>query len=200
MTTPKILVVEDEGLIAMEISDRLRKLGYTVTDTVATGEEALAGTTRTKPDLVLMDIMLAGAVDGIETAARIRDRLEVPVVYLTAYADNATLARAQVTEPYGYVLKPFQERELKAAVEIALYKSRMEQERKKLINDLQSALAEVRTLRGIIHICPSCRRVRLDDNSWQRIEQYVQERTDAVFNNGICDTCGNGAASGEDRR
>lgn len=195
MTKQKILVVEDESIIALDIAERLRRLGYEVTATAVSGDEAMDAAIRTRPDLVLMDIMLPGAVDGIEAAARIRDRLEVPVVYLTAYADQATLARAQVTEPFGFILKPFQERGLKAAVEIALYKSRIERERKRLIDDLQSTLVKIKTIRGILPICPHCMRIRQDDNSRQPIEQYVQERTDAVFFHRVCEECSEGPIS-----
>lgn len=200
MTTPKILVVEDEAIIAMEISLRLKQMGYEVAGTAARGGEAMEAAMKTMPDLVLMDIMLKGPLDGIETAARIRELHGIPVVYLTAYADNATLARAQITEPYGYILKPFQERELKAAVEMALYKSRTERERKKLIGDLQSALAEIKTLRGLVPICSYCKKIRRDDNTWQRIEEYVQERSDAVFSHGVCDECADKVVSAEERK
>jgi two-component system cell cycle sensor histidine kinase/response regulator CckA len=126
MPVARIMVVEDESIVAMDIKMRLEGLGYGVTGTASSGEEAVALALRTRPDLVLMDIMLKGSIDGIEAAKRIKATLEVPVVYLTAYADEDTLQRAKVAEPFGYILKPFEERELRTAVETALYKHRVE--------------------------------------------------------------------------
>jgi signal transduction histidine kinase/CheY-like chemotaxis protein len=117
-----ILIVEDEHLVALDIQRGLERMGHRVT-VAYTGEHAqeLAATCRF--DLVLMDIKLDGSVDGIDAATHIRDSCDVPVIYLTAYADNATLARARATEPYGYVLKPFQEKELRAVIDMALQRA-----------------------------------------------------------------------------
>jgi len=127
MRRAQILVVEDENIIAMDLKTRLIALGYQVAAVVASGEEAIQRTETLRPDLVLMDIVLKGQVDGVQAAEQIRQRFGTPVVYLTAYSDNNTLQRARVTEPYGYILKPFDDRELRTAIEIALYKYRMEQ-------------------------------------------------------------------------
>ena len=126
MAKARILVVEDDNIIVMELEDRLQRLGYTVCATMASGEEALEKAEEMHPDLVLMDIRLKGAMDGIEAAAAIRARFDIPAVYVTAYADKDTLQRAKITEPYGYIIKPFEERELHIAVEMALYKHNME--------------------------------------------------------------------------
>jgi len=126
MANAQILVVEDEGIVAKDIENTLKKLGYAVPAIASSGEEAIKKATETLPDLVLMDIVLEGYMDGVEAAEQIRDRFDIPVVYLTAYADNKTLQRAKITEPYGYILKPFSERELYTAIEIALYKHQME--------------------------------------------------------------------------
>jgi two-component system cell cycle sensor histidine kinase/response regulator CckA len=126
MNETRILIVEDDNIIALELADRLRELGYSVCGQVASGEDAIAQAGELRPDLVLMDIRLKGALDGVQATAEIRDRFDLPVVYLTAYADADTLQRAKATEPYGYILKPFEERELHTAIEIGLYKHRME--------------------------------------------------------------------------
>ena len=126
MANAQVLVVEDEGIVAKDIQNTLKKLGYAVPAIASSGEEAIKKATETLPDLVLMDIVLEGYMDGVEAAEQIRDRFDIPVVYLTAYADNKTLQRAKITEPYGYILKPFSERELHTAIEIALYKHQME--------------------------------------------------------------------------
>ena len=101
-------------------------LGYTVSAIVSSGEEALKQTEKDQPDLVLMDIVLQGETTGIDTAEKIRLRFDVPVVYLTAYSDEATLEKAKVTEPFGYLLKPFSDSELHSTIEMALYKHRTE--------------------------------------------------------------------------
>lgn len=132
MDKAKVLVVEDEGIVAAVIKDTVINLGYDVPAVVFTGEEAVKKAEALRPDLVLMDIGLKGAMDGIQAAEEILKRFNIPVIYLTAYADKKTLQRAKITEPFGYILKPFEERELHTNIEIALYKYKVEQERKKL--------------------------------------------------------------------
>jgi PAS domain S-box-containing protein len=126
MIPVKILIVEDERIVARDIQSRLTRLGYAVVGVTRFGEEAVRLADELRPDLVLMDIRLEGAMDGVTAAQEIRDRWELPIVYMTAYADDETLARARVTEPFGYILKPFEERELRTAIEMALYKHQAE--------------------------------------------------------------------------
>lgn len=120
------MVVEDEGIIAQDIKNCLENLGYTVPDVVFTGHDAIDKAGKFRPDLVLMDIVLKGDIDGIETASEIRNLYNIPIVYLTAYEDDKTLKRAKMTEPLGYILKPFEERYLRSSIEMALYKHKME--------------------------------------------------------------------------
>lgn len=122
MTDPRILIVEDELLIAKSLSKKLNKLGYAVVDIVSSGEAVLNRLTEITPDLILMDIAIKGNLDGIETAAKIRQTHDIPVVYVTAYADDKTLERAEVTGSYGYILKPYKERELHATIKMVLSK------------------------------------------------------------------------------
>src|SRR5918998_5646729 len=126
MTQTRILVVEDESIVALDIQERLESLGYDVPTTVAAGETAIEQAGLLRPDLVLMDIQLQGRMDGIEAADHIRQRFGIPVVYLTANADHPTVQRAKVSEPFGYMIKPFEERELHTTIEVALYKHRAE--------------------------------------------------------------------------
>ncbi|MBE0517382.1 MAG: response regulator [Methanophagales archaeon] len=128
MADPQILVVEDEGIVATGIRNMLKDLGYTVPAVASSGKDAIKKAAEMRPDLVLMDIVLEGDMDGIEAAEQIRARFDIPVIYLTAYADETTVQRAKMTTPYGYLLKPFNERELHAAIEMALYKHMMERE------------------------------------------------------------------------
>lgn len=126
MADAKILIVEDEGIEALDIRYRLANLGYPVPDIAYSGEEAIQKIEEIRPELVLMDIMLHGGIDGITTSERIHARFDIPVVFLTAYADEDTLRRAKITEPFGYLVKPFKERELRVTIDVALYKHKME--------------------------------------------------------------------------
>lgn len=130
MTEAKILVVEDENIVALEIKKRLQKLGYIVPGVASTGEDAISKAEAILPDLVMMDIMLKGEIDGIHAAGEIKKRFNIPVIYLTAYSDEGTLQRAKLTEPYGYILKPFEEDDLRTAIEIALYKHQISNNKK----------------------------------------------------------------------
>jgi PAS domain S-box-containing protein len=125
MPLPKILIVEDEGIEALDLQQRLTNMGYTV-DVAVCGEEAIEKTGKMIPDLVLMDIMLPGKIDGVTASGEIRTRFDIPVVFLTAYADEDTVQRAKITEPFGYIVKPFKEREVQITIEMALYKCKME--------------------------------------------------------------------------
>ena len=126
MDGPSILIVEDERIVARDLQGTLEKLGYAVCGLAATGEDAVDLALGSRPDLVLMDIVLAGEMSGVDAAMKIREVADIPVVYLTAYADDATLQRAKVSEPFGYLVKPFEERELHTSIEMALYKHQME--------------------------------------------------------------------------
>ncbi|HME44002.1 MAG TPA: PAS domain S-box protein [Syntrophorhabdales bacterium] len=143
MAGEKILIVEDEGIVARETEYRLKDLGYTVCGVAASGAEAIKKAEKARPDVVLMDIMLKGEMDGVDAAEQIHSTLSVPVVYVTAHADETTVQRAKRTEPMGYLLKPFNERELHAAIEIAIYKHTTE----KIVKDREQLLAT--TLKSI---------------------------------------------------
>lgn len=319
MQKKKILIVEDEGIVALDLQNTLEKLGYEVTATAISGEEALDKAEKLTPDLVLMDIMLQGDMDGIETTSLMRSRFDVPVVYLTAYADEEKLERAKITEPFGYMVKPFQQNTLHTTIEMALLKhkmekelrerkewlsttlksigdgviaidgmgnlmfmnliaesltgwrkedaigkpmkevfhalseetgedlgssyedviqkgtvfesvnlrlitkegveipingtiapikddkigitgvvtafrdvserKRMEDEKEKLIRELQKALNKVKTLQGFLPICANCKKIRDDKGFWHSIEAYVRDHSEAEFTHGICDDC-----------
>jgi PAS domain S-box-containing protein len=137
------MVVEDEGIVAMDIRNSLEAMGYDICAAASSGEEALLKADETRPDLVLMDIVLKGEMDGIAAAGLIGGRFHIPVVYLTAYADDDTLQRAKITTPYGYITKPFTDRELHVAVEIALYRHQAETRIKKTEHRLAAVLRSV---------------------------------------------------------
>jgi CheY-like chemotaxis protein len=124
MEKAKILVVEDQNIVALNIKNKLKNLGYTVPDTAATGEEAIRKAELMNADIVLMDIKLKGDMDGIEAASEIKNRLGIPVLYLTASTDDEIYDRAKTTEPAGYISKPFREEDLHSNIEMALHKHR----------------------------------------------------------------------------
>ncbi|WP_375492601.1 ATP-binding protein [uncultured Nostoc sp.] len=128
MGQARILVVEDEVIVARTIASQLSQLGYIVTGTASSGKVAIAKASETQPELVLMDIILKGEMDGIATAIQIRQQLDVPVIYLTAYGDEHTLERAKITQPFGYIVKPFTTKDLRIAIEIGLLKHQLERE------------------------------------------------------------------------
>ena len=128
MTPTSILVVEYERIIAKGIEKRLKGLGYAVAGLASSGEEAVQKATDLRPNLVLMDIHLGAGMDGVEAAGAIRLRVNLPVVFLTAHSDDATLQRAKLTEPYGYVLKPYEDSDLQTAIEIGLYRHQMQKQ------------------------------------------------------------------------
>lgn len=142
-TKPTIVVVEDENVVAMDLVSSLERLHYRVAGVASSGEEAVALAERSRPGLVLMDIHLRGALDGIQAGQQIHERLAIPVVYLTAYSDQATLDRARVTHPFGYVLKPFEERELEVAIQMAVFRHDMERALRASENRLDAILASI---------------------------------------------------------
>ena len=126
MADARILIVEDDGIIAARLQSILEKLGYDIIGAVASGEEAIQKASESSPGLVLMDIYLAGDMNGIEAATEIHTQSDVPVIYLTAYSTDELLQQARITEPYGYLIKPIGDRELYATIEMALYRYELE--------------------------------------------------------------------------
>jgi PAS domain S-box-containing protein len=309
----RILIAEDDGIIAARLRGFLTKLGYVVPAVVASGEEAVRQAAAVRPELVLMDIRLGGDLDGIDAGGQIRKGLGIPLIYLTAYLDDTLLQRAKRTEPYGYLVKPVQDRELRATIEVALYKHRLdrqlreseeryravvsqavegitlfevetgclleannafqrmlgytpqevpaltiydvmehgraganpdlsvvikdrqaalgerrfvrkdgslidvdvsaslitrearsvvclvahditerkqaERQRESLVAELREALSQVKTLSGLLPICASCKRIRDDQGTWQSVETFIRDRSDAEFTHGLCPDC-----------
>ena len=140
----RVLIVEDEVIVALELQSHLENLGYEVAGTVTSGEEAVLHADALQPDLVLMDIRLSGKMDGIDAARQIRARYEVPIVFLTAFGDEQTLERAKAVGPFGYLLKPFEERDLFATIEVALSKHRTQRQLTERLDDLQQILDGLR--------------------------------------------------------
>lgn len=129
MSKVKILIVEDEAIVARDIKVCLNKIGYEVLGSYSSGEKALEAIEENQPELILMDIMLKGKMSGIDTSAVVKEKYGIPVVFLTAYADEKTISKAMVTEPYGYIIKLFKEIDLRTSIEMALYKFKKEKEK-----------------------------------------------------------------------
>jgi len=147
--TTAILVVEDEAIVAADIEMKITSLGYTVSAVATSGEGALALAPETRPALVLMDVHLDGRMDGIDAAIAIRERYRTPVIFVTAFADRKTLDRAKLAQPFGYLVKPFGERDLQVAIEMALGRQEIETRQEEDDEDqaLYAALASIRRRR-----------------------------------------------------
>ena len=189
MAHEKILIVEDEEIVVLDISSALESSGYVVAATANSGDDAVRKATEVMPDLVMMDIVLKGAFDGVDAADKIRALFNIPIIYLTAHTDESTLQRAKVSQPFGYVVKPFRERDLLITIEFALYQSAMEKERNALIHQLEEAMNDVKTLSGMLPICAACKKIRDDKGYWTHIEMYLKEHSDAEFTHSLCPDC-----------
>ncbi|WP_372680118.1 response regulator [Desulfosarcina sp.] len=185
----RILVVEDDPNVSTVLTARLESLDYLVCGTAETGLEAVSGVYRNNPDLVTMDILLKGEMNGIEAAAKIAEGSDVPIIYMTCLSDKQVFMRALATHPYGYITKPYDINELRSAIEIAVVKHKAAKAQKILITQLQNALEQVKTLSGLLPICASCKKIRKDDSTWQAIEDYITSHSNADFTHGICPEC-----------
>jgi CheY-like chemotaxis protein len=135
-----------------------------------------------------MDIQLRGDMDGIQAAEQIR-KLRVPLIYVSGHCDGPVLERAQRTEPYGYILKPYRTADLRISVEMSLQRYRAEQERMRLLQRFREVLASVKTLTGQLAICCYCKKVRDEAGNWPEIETYLMQHSDASFTHGMCPEC-----------
>lgn len=160
MSKTNVLVVEDESIVSKDIQHSLKKLGYNVVGAAATGEKAVELAQEKNPDIVLMDIMLKGDMNGIEAADQIRSAMNIPVIYLTAYADEGTLARAKVTEPCGYIIKPFKEIDIHTSIEMAIYKHKRDSDVRKE-RDMLYSLVENKDNKEFIFVKSNSRLVKL---------------------------------------
>lgn len=190
MKKAAIFIVEDELIVAEDIRQIINTLGYSVTGIARSGELAIEKVRETRPDLVLMDIHLAGAMDGVEAARQIYSLFGIPVIYITAHADDELLERAKVTEPYGYIIKPYDERELHSVIEMAQYKHGMEQrlqERERTIRALANAIPD-----AIMLLDPQKQVIAINETMAQWLGRNADQVTGfpvAEFNNdGSLDT------------
>ncbi len=194
----RVLVVEDEAIIALEIEARLTAMGYEVLDCVASGEEALEIVNSSLPDVILMDINIQGKLDGVMLAKTIREHYSIPCIFLTAYSDDLTIKRAAGSNPLGYLTKPFSDREVHAAIQIGLYREEKERELKaqrqeleRINKELKAALKNIEVLQGLLPMCAWCKSIRIDDGYWQEVSAYLASHTSAQVTHSICPDCAN---------
>ncbi|MBI2257939.1 MAG: response regulator [Flavobacteriia bacterium] len=162
MNPVNVLVVEDESIVSKDIQHSLKKLGYNVVGAAATGEKALELVRSEGPDIVLMDIMLKGSMNGIEVSEVIKKEFNLPVIFLTAYADESTLSKAKVTEPYGYIIKPFKEIDLHTSIEMALYKHKKVLELERERDFLYSLVDGKENLDGFVFVKSNHKLVKIN--------------------------------------
>ena len=162
MAQTNVLVVEDESIVSKDIQHSLKKLGYHVVGAASTGEQAVALAKEHVPDIILMDIMLKGEMSGIDAAEAIRKEANIPVIFLTAYADESTLAKAKVTQPYGYIIKPFKEIDIHMSIEMALYKHKKETEVLKERDMLYALVENKDSNKDILFVKSNSRLVKLN--------------------------------------
>ena len=162
MAQTNVLVVEDESIVSKDIQHSLKKLGYHVVGAASTGEQAVALAKEHVPDIILMDIMLKGEMSGIDAAEAIRKEANIPVIFLTAYADESTLAKAKVTQPYGYIIKPFKEIDIHTSIEMALYKHKKETEVLKERDMLYALVENKDSNKDILFVKSNSRLVKLN--------------------------------------
>lgn len=191
----RVVIAEDDYLVSKEISRAVKKIGHEVVAEVSTGEEAIEKTCELDPDVVLMDIQMPG-MDGLQASKDIQARCPTPVVVLTAYESQDLVERASDTGVGAYLTKPPNPLEVERAITISmarhsdmmtcreLYEKLSERTR-----ELEKALSEIKTLKGLLPICAVCKKVRDDQGYWEQIEVYVQARSEAEFSHSICPEC-----------
>lgn len=184
MEKARIMLVEDEAVIANDLKWRLEDMGYDVPFIIAEGETAVKKVKEVNPDLILMDIVLVGPIDGIETAEQIRSIADIPIIYITAYADEETLERAKITEPFGYLIKPVRNRDLHIAIKMALYKHAMEKESKEskkwfssVLNSICDGVITADTSGRVMYMNPVAEKL----TGWNQ-EDAVGNELEEVFN------------------
>jgi CheY-like chemotaxis protein len=189
VTPATILVVEDDINVAAVLEARLESFGYQVCEIARSGLKAIEAQDRHQPDLILMDILLEGDMNGIEAAEQISAKSDVPIIFITCLNDPSVLDKAIRTHPYGYLVKPYDNAELRSCIEIALVKHKAAKEREELIAQLEDALQQVRKLSGLLPICASCKKIRDKEGGWQQIEDYISDHSEADFSHSICPQC-----------
>ena len=185
MKKANILIVEDETIVAKDLELNLQRLSYKIIAKVATGEKAIEIATTQHPDLILMDIVLRGTMDGIEATQKIQESSDIPVIYVTAYTEDSVIEKAKATHPYAYLIKPVDIIELKIAIDLAL--NRYLAEKKRRLD--QKYLGGRALLDECLSICATCKRIRDEQEHWEQLESYISDRYKIKFSHGLCPEC-----------
>ena len=184
-----ILIVEDDENVAFVLKARLETYGHSVCAIAGNGPTAIRLARDHAPDLIIMDILLEGDMNGIEVAQRIMDQQDIPIVFLSCLSDREMVDRAIGTNPFGYIVKPYDNAELRSTIQITLIKHHAAREREALIARLEKALQEIKTLSGLLPICASCKSIRDEKGEWHLFEEYIKSHSEADFSHGICPAC-----------
>jgi DNA-binding NarL/FixJ family response regulator len=214
---PGILVVDDDASLQMELEESLLSLNYEVAGIADSGEDAVRMAAALNPDVILMDIMMPGGMDGIAAATEIKETSDAAIVFVTGFGEPEYIDRAKSLEPSGYVMKPFGDAEIQAAIEIALHRRAVEkkakqahealretnrrlekevskrktaeEEKDRAIATLQKTIRKIDTLKGLLPICAACKRIRDKKGEWRPLESYISEHSNADFTHDICPDC-----------
>jgi AmiR/NasT family two-component response regulator len=184
----RVLIVEDDFLVAQMVRGQLAQIGYEVAGHAVDGAQAVELIHKARPDVVLLDIKLL-TLDGLEVARRIQSRCPTPVVMLTAHAGMDLVREASMAGVGAYLVKPPNAREIERAITIARARFADLMELRRMNAELEAALAQVKTLSGLLPICAACKKIRDDHGYWHEVEAYVRAHTEAEFTHGICPDC-----------
>lgn len=184
----------------MELQDRLSRQGFSVCGSAHRGEEALERIPAARPDLVILDVNLGDGIDGIEASRQLREQIDIPVIFLTAYSDEGTMERAVSAEAACYLTKPFDERVLGANIKLAIHRHAVQRECRDAIHQqvtqmeaakrqLREVLSDVKQLTGPLPVCSGCKRIRDGQGSWHDLESFLSKPTNARLLQELCPTC-----------
>lgn len=188
MTNVKLLVVEDDALTRRFVERAVEEWGHEVVAFSDNADDAVTKAETLQPDVVLMDIELSGGGDGITAARRIQEKRRVPVIYMTSHADDKTLQRAKITDPFGYLLKPVEGKSLAVAIELSVSRHRAELERERLLAELRDTSAVVNILGRFLTICKQCQRIRDDKGNWIETEPALRNYLKSIAKS-VCPNC-----------
>ncbi|MDD4156345.1 MAG: response regulator [Candidatus Cloacimonetes bacterium] len=189
MSEITILIVEDNEFVGLDIKHRLSEIGFNVLKIAESEDDAFSFLEKTQPDIILMDIILSGKLDGIQIAGIVKKDYDIPIIFITGASDEKTIQRAKLIEPFGYLIKPFKDRELQIAIEMALYKHKLEVERNELLKKLKEQQEKIKDLSGLIPICSNCKKIRDDSGYWLQVEEYIRQHSSAEFTHSLCPIC-----------
>lgn len=182
MSRERVLLAEDDPIDRKITARLLSELGFDQILQATNGQEALEMARQTKPDLILMDIEMPGAMDGIQAAIAVRSELGIPSIFVTAAADLTFVDRACFAKPIGYLVKPVNKLSLYGGIQVGL-------EQNRLVSELKAALNQVKMLSGLLPICAHCKKIRNNDNVWEQLEEYIDKHSEASFSHSICPEC-----------